>query len=157
MAHRCGRPRLVGNKDALNGGESILPDLVACDTRGGRTRGVGAASARAACARGWRAARSPSCTRARACGGAAWGVGRAAPWHAPRRSSVVRVALSLSAAASSLIPLSPTVEPAAHGWHTRSCGDSAGLGRCAAARTGEVQLGAALADLLQRRSDRPHR
>ena len=99
MAHRCGRPRLVGNKDALNGGESILPDLVACGTRGGRTRGVGAASARAACARGWRAARPPACTRAYA------------------RAAVPRAV----------------------------CAEGG-----AAARTAEVQLGAALTDLLQR-------
>ena len=64
MAHRCGRPRLVGVEDALDGGKSILADPIPCGTRGGRTRGVGAASARAACARGWRAARAPSCTRA---------------------------------------------------------------------------------------------
>jgi hypothetical protein len=142
---------------ALSAAASSLAPLVPMSIPAACGAGARAAWARRARVRHALGAGAPhapllhACARVRRRRG---GVGRAAPRHAPWRSSVVRVVLSLSAAASRLIPLSPTVEPAAHGWRTRSCGDSAGLGRCAVARTGEVQLGAALADLLQRRSDR---
>ena len=106
------------------GGQLLGPlgaDLIACGTRGGRTRGVGAASARAACARGWRTARPPPArVHARAAVRRGWGVGRTAPRHAPKRSSVVRVLLALSAAASSLAPSSPIALPAARGAGARA-------------------------------------
>jgi len=91
---------------------------------------------------------------------------------------MVRAVLVLSTAASSLAPSSPLPQSAARGAHARLarlaraamrsgrcaarppparvrvCGGAAGVGRGAAARTGEIQLGAALADLLQRLSER---
>ena len=99
-----GHPLLIPRLDHLRRSHSTT--LRACSLRhaaaGARAVIVGAASARAACARGWRAARPPSCTRACACGSAAGVFGEGG----------------------------------------------------AAARTVEVQLGAALADLLQRLSER---
>jgi len=119
-------------------------DPIACGTRGARAVGAASARARAAVLRGW--------------GGA--------PLHALQRCSVVRVALALSAAASSLAPSSPISFPAARGAHARwarraraamrfrrraarpppparvcGCGGAAGVGRRVAARTLEVQRG----------------
>ena len=99
----------------------LVADAIDCGTRGGRTRGVGAASARAACARGWRAARPPrlhACMRVRRCRGRC--VRRPAPRHAPLRYSVVRVELALSAAASSLAPSAPMPLAAARGAGARA-------------------------------------
>ena len=72
----------------------------------------------------------------------------------------------MSAVASSLAPSVPITQPAARGAHARwtrrtppctrarACRGAAGVRRGVAARTIEVQLGAALADLLQRPRER---
>eukprot|EP00964_Phaeocystis_antarctica_P000698 scaffold385_cov53-Phaeocystis_antarctica.AAC.3 len=156
------------------GGQPLGPlvaDLTACGTRGRTRRGRGERVRRALGA----SRRTPFRMRVRACGGAA-GLG-GVPLHAPLRSSVVSVVLALSAAASALAPSSPILLSAARGARAPvvgagACGKRSGRraarpsarvrvqrcrggGRGAAARTVEVQRGAALADLLQPLSERP--
>ena len=151
----------------------VVDVIITCGTRGARA--VGAASA---CGNALGAARRKPPLHACACAAVPRGWG-GAPLHALWRLSQVRVALVLSAEASSLAPSSPILLAAARGAHARwarraraamrsgrraartplhACARAAvprGWAEGAGARTCEVQLGAALADLLQRLSE-PH-
>ena len=161
-AHRCGQLRLVSAEDALDGSKSslVLDVVVDCGTWGAHA--VGAAST---CGSALGAARrTPVRTRARA---AVPRGGGGAPLHAPSRPSQMRVVLALSAAASSLAPLSPILLSATRGAHAawarraraairsgrraarpparaRACGGAAVGGRGVVARTVEAQPGEGL-------------
>eukprot|EP00964_Phaeocystis_antarctica_P003413 scaffold1836_cov56-Phaeocystis_antarctica.AAC.2 len=100
-----------GRVSLERGGQPLGPlvaDVIVCGTQGRTRRGRGERVRQTLGA----ARRTP--LRTRACAAVPRGVG-GAPLHAPPSPSTVRVALALSAAASSLAPSSPISQPAARG------------------------------------------